>query len=364
MRKILIIATVVLFFILALIFTLNSLKKPPSQTEPTTIVPTTVPFETFNKVEVINAAQTIAPFETENFRFDYSPSLDKMVVTEKTNDGYQEYVGWISENGLPELVGNPELVAFEDETTDQLSTGSTNSSVGLSSSSNGSLSSGVEKQDFDPLIEFLNIFLNFGQGLENIQITPNPSNPTQPTQPTLPQSGGEQPSGKLTYYAQCNGYGNISLPSGCNLCQSGCGPTTVAMIASSYLGNQYDPQAIVNLYKNKGYFLGCGGSVPSNAKAALESLGLKTTTYMSYSEETADQVAPDFKKYIDAGWTIFAYGDFKEGPTGGHFFWITDVQGGNIMAYDPYYGKSSTPPINENDRYPFPKYKGAFGVKK
>ena len=209
----------------------------------------------------------------------------------------------------------------------------------------------------------MNIFVNFGQGLENIQTTPGPSPASgQPTE-RQPSSSSNKPSG-LVYYAQCNGYGKISLPSGCTLCQSGCGPTTVAMIASSYLGSEYDPQRIVNLYQQKGYFLGCGGSTPSNAKAAIESLGLKTTTYMSYGEETADRVAPDFKKYIDAGWTIFAYGDFKEGPTGGHFFWVTDVKGGNIYAYDPYYGKSTSPPINENDRYPFPKYKGAFGVKR
>ena len=36
----------------------------------------------------------------------------------------------------------------------------------------------------------------------------------------------------------------------------------------------------------------------------------------------------------------------------------------NVWAYDPYYGRLSATPFNENRYYPFPKYRVAFGVKK
>jgi hypothetical protein len=37
---------------------------------------------------------------------------------------------------------------------------------------------------------------------------------------------------------------------------------------------------------------------------------------------------------------------------------------GDILAYDPYYGKQQTPPINENRYTPAPYYRYAFAVKK
>ena len=183
MRKILIIATIVLAFVIALLFIFNSAKRVTPTTEKNTIAPTTVSFETFNREEIINAGQSLAPYETENFRFDYSPEVDKMVVTEKTQEGYQEYVGWISDNGLNELASNPEVVLFED----QFSTGSdTNSSASLPSTGGVDKSKTATTPDLGPLIEVMNVFVNFGQGLENIQTTPGPSPASgQPTEGNL-----------------------------------------------------------------------------------------------------------------------------------------------------------------------------------
>ena len=353
MNRILIIATAILVFILALLFIFNSiLRRGSTAVNEALITPTSVPFETFNRKDVITAARSLAPYESETFRYDYSPTLDKMAVQEKTPQGEKEFNQWIIDQGLSELVGNPELVAFDD----QASTGTSANS----SSSNGSFSSELGKQKSDPLDELLRSLLAIGLGLT----TPATGEPTvTPAPQNNQQSSGNSPSGSKTYYAQCNGYGDLTLPSGCTLCQSGCGPTTVAMIAASYLGSQYNPQTIVNLYKQRGFFLGCGGSYYADAKAMIESLGLKTTSYMSYNLDTADRVASDFKKYIDAGWTIFTLANFRP-DGGGHFFWVTEVKGNNIYAYDPYYGKSSAPPIDENSRYPFPKYRLAFGVKR
>lgn len=360
MKKILIIATAILVFILLLIFALNSMRRSQEVPNETQITPTTVPFNTKidNVVdnvaltpieiqpEVVEAAKSISPFETDSFIYEYSPEVDRIIVTEKTLGGQTDFEQWITANGLPELAQPNNSVIYD------------------------SLIDNEMVKDPEPLLKFFDIFLNFGQSIFPVSapaVTPTPA----PAQSSSSSSSGSssnlssnsQPNVKYTYYAQCNGYGNIPLPSGCNVCEAGCGPTTVAMIAASYLGNQYNPKTIVDLYDEKGYYLSCAGSRYSDAKAALEGLGLKTTSYLTYNFDEADVVASDFKKYIDAGWTIFTLANYCDKGCG-HYFWVTEVQDGKILAYDPYYGKSTTPPYNENSRYPFPKYRLAFGVKK
>ncbi len=139
------------------------------------------------------------------------------------------------------------------------------------------------------------------------------------------------------------------------------------MIASSYLGNKYDPKTIIDLYKSKGFPLGCDGSRYSDAKQILQDLGLKTTDYLVFDAEKSDTVVPELKNYLNAGWTFFTLVRFCNDPKKGfcgHFFWITDIDNqGNIWAYDPAYGRYEIP-YNENSRYPYPLYRLAFGVKK
>lgn len=360
MKKILIIATAILVFILLLIFALSSMRKNQEVPKEIPITPTTVPFNTNidNVVdnvaltpieiqpEVVEAAKSISPFETDSFTYEYYPQLEKIVVTEKVPEGQEDYEQWIVENGFPELAVSNDAVLIEKFD----GTGPIN-----------------EFNDgYNPMVEFLNIFFKFGQGSPTLTTptpTPAPAQSSSSSGTSSNLSSNTQSSLKYTYYAQCNGYGNIPLPSGCNVCEAGCGPTTVAMIAASYLGNQYNPKTIVDLYDEKGYYLSCAGSRYSDAKAALEGLGLKTTSYLTYNFEGADAVASDFKKYIDAGWTIFTLANYCDKGCG-HYFWVTEVQDGKILAYDPYYGKSSPPPYNENSRSPFPKYRLAFGVKK
>jgi len=216
---------------------------------------------------------------------------------------------------------------------------------------------GKNPDDFNPLIDFLNIFMNMGQGSQQLDAS------SFTFQPQAPSSILNSPPSGFTYFPQCGDLGNISLPNGCNLCQAGCGPTAVSMIASSYLGNQYDPKTIVDMYQSKGYLLGCDGSRYSDAKQILQSLGLKTTDYLVFNEEKSDTVVPDLRKYLAAGWTFFTLASFCDGACG-HYFWITDIDAkGNIFAYDPAYGRYEIP-YNENSRYPYPLYRLAFGVKR
>lgn len=293
---------------------------------------------------------TIPPVETSDFKLQYSPKLNKIVVEKKTPQAEQKFTEWANQNQLTQLIKNPDQTLIVDL--------------------------GKNPDDFNPLIEFLNIFMNFGQQVgSSTPNSPSPSpiinNPTpvnnnlspNPSPITNNPSTSSGQSQSRVYYAQCGDLGSLPLPDGCTLCNAGCGPTTVSMIASSYLGSGYDPKAIVDLYNSKSYLLGCSGSRYSNAYELLKSLGLKTTSIMSFNLEKSDTVIPQLKKYLDDGWTFFTGAYFCTGGCG-HYFWITDVDAqGNIWAYDPAYGRYQIP-YNENSRYPYPLYSVAFGVKK
>lgn len=284
-----------------------------------------------------NNIQDITPVDTNDFALSYSPSLNQVIIEEKTANAKQSFFEWAYENNYPQLVDNNDLTSFITPTPADKETGS------------------------GAIIDLLNIFLNFGQGASSSTCTGQAC--LTPTSSINPSSTTNSLSSNLTYYYQCGEYGGYSLPSGCTLCSDGCGPTTVAMIAASYIDKNITPQTIVDLYKNHSYLLGCGGSRYSDAKTALESYGLKTTSYMIYNFESADTVVNDFRNYINSGWTIFTLVNLCQNGCG-HFFWITDIDSqGNILAYDPFYGSTAIP-YNENSRDPYPLYRLAFGVKK
>ncbi len=225
--------------------------------------------------------------------------------------------------------------------------------------------------NFQPIIELLQIIASFLDPSTNQQLSPStthdPSNKTiTPFNNVLPPQTDEQLVNKsFIYYPQCSSsFDNYPLPKGCTICAAGCGPTTVAMIIASLVNKNVNPITIVNYYGQKGYYLGCAGSRASDARNVLSAYGLKITDYLTYSAQTVDQVASDFKGYLKAGWTLFALANYCNGGCG-HFFWIVDLDdNNNVWAYDPYYGRKEAPPINENRYYPFPRYRLAFGVKK
>jgi hypothetical protein len=354
MKKIYIIiagAFLILLIITSMILSLE--KKSTINTQKNSLFPTGIPLQENSALnQTTNSSSTniennsgnlpidistITPLETKDFKLQYSSKLNKIVVEKKTPQAENQFANWATQNQLPQLVKNPDLTLIVDQ--------------------------GKNPDDFNPIIEFLNIFLNFGQGTSTStqNQSSNLNSPSSTVQPN--QLPNQNPPSGLTYYAQCDGFGNIPLPSGCNLCQAGCGPTTVAMIAASYLGSSYNPKTIVDIYQSKGYSLGCDGSGYSEAKNILQELGLKTTDYLVFGYESADQVVPELKKYLAGGWTFFTLASYCNGGCG-HFFWITDIDSqGNIWAYDPYYGRYEIP-YNENSRYPYPSYRLAFGVKK
>jgi len=334
----------------------NNQKNSPFPTS----IPNTYPQQQGTDPQGINLQQPVTslqqqvisfdPVETLDFKAAYVQELGKIVVETKSPQAEVMFNQWIDQSQLNEIINNKNKILFTDEKI-----------IPTPSDSIHKLENKVI--NFFQLMDDLN---NIGKGTNNnpspvtINQTPIPNNPSQNPSSTL-----NPPSSNYIYYAQCDGpFADVPMNTGCNLCQTGCGPTTAAMVASSYLGSKYDPKTIVDLYRSKGYLLSCSGTRYTDAKLLLQGLGLKTTDFLVFDLEPADQIVSDLKKYMSSGWTFFALANFRdEGP--GHFFWITDIDSkNNIWAYDAYYGRFVAPPINENSRYPFPKYRIAFGVKK
>ncbi len=206
--------------------------------------------------------------------------------------------------------------------------------------------------------------------LGNAGETPNESSPEASVTPQMQIAKGsssyQNSSSSLVYYPQCDGpYDTYALPGGCDICQAGCGQTSLAMILSSYVDRSYTPPKVVDEYKTDGLYAACNGSKITDAKTILDNHGLQTTDLLYYSGTTNDDAIADFRQYLQHGWTIFALARYCSSGCG-HFIWITDVdKNNNVYAYDPFYGRNVLPPpLNENQYNPYPLYKFAFGVKK
>ncbi len=381
-KKIIFILSGVLIFIIVVTIILSSISKKTSQTgtNRTNQKTKTTSLATNSEKSFTPTTQSLTTIEDNtNFKVEYSPQTKKYVVTKKTVSADEAVSDWLTENNLSTTLNNVSIVD-KSGASDLAANPENNQPTNLSDSSISisptvfSLSPTKTEDELayennaKVLIDLLNIFLNGGSTSETTSPTTDSSSLSPSSiltlSPTSKKTAGSA-STKYVYYAQCGGsFDNYALPSGCTVCVAGCGPTTVAMIVASYIDKSVTPKTVVDLYRQKGYFLGCAGSRTTDAKAALASYGVKTTDYMTFNYATIDTAASEFKNYLNNGWTIFVLTSFCDSGCG-HFFWITALGGDNATwAYDPYYGKSQTPPINEKTRYPFPKYRIAFGVKK
>ncbi len=180
-----------------------------------------------------------------------------------------------------------------------------------------------------------------------------------------PAKSGIQSTLQYRYFSQCDGgFDNYPMPEGCALCEAGCGPTTLAMILSTYLNKTYTPADVVDLYKQNGFYAGCDGTKITDAQTILDQKGIQTTDFMMLVTMTKEDAIAEMKKYIDAGWTIFTLGRYCDSGCS-HFFWITNIDNNNkVWSYDPFYNKNIPPPLDVRNYTPFPEYRLAFGVKK
>ncbi len=322
------------------------------------------------------------PFENEDIKIELL-TTGKILVTKKTPLAETQLDRWLINNQLFDQKNNSNLIVYATslpnsinyQTENELPINNINSAVptiAITPIENNriiidllkillNLTSNTSEDSTNPVsvpTELLRQITSLTPSVilsKPINLSPTSANKSTKTPKTQT---------KYVYYKQCGGsYDQYPLPLGCTICQAGCGPTTVAMIIASYKDKSVNPKTVVDLYKSRGFYLGCAGSRYSDAKSALGAFGLKTTDYLIYSYATINQAGADFRRYIAAGWTIFVLANFCDGGCG-HFFWIVEVSSNNdTWAYDPYYGRLQSPPYNEKARYPFPKYRVAFGVK-
>lgn len=307
------------------------------------------------------------PIIAPDFTLDYSNRMQKYVVTIPDDEATSSYNDWIEQNPSysSELQSQNVIIAKQSvqELHDALDTGSKNK-----------LSPEQEaRKDVNALTTIFNSVLSIPQlilnSTSNENQLPSPSSiPAISPTPKLQSKKTPIPSSNYTYYSQCSGpYDANPLPQGCTVCEAGCGPTSVAMILSSYIDKSLTPPKTIDLMSKSGVRIGCFGSYISEIHSYLSKRGdLKVSDFIIPSENglTAREVVKDLQGYTKSGWTVFVLANFKT-DGGGHYFWVTDVnENGDILAYDPYYGKQQTPPINENRYTPAPYYRYAFAVKK
>lgn len=382
-KKILPISIFILVFILILLLGLQNMLKNSKSQGAATITPTLfqgkqgsgfVPqtnktYDTSIKQLTSQELRQRLPIIAPEFTLDYSPRLQKYVVNAPTDEATNSYNDWLDDN--PEYYEQLDMVnvIMAKQTVKELHDA-------LDEADKNKLTPDKRAvNDAKAFITSFNILLNlpFGGFMDSVfsgptSIPPTPTPRIQTRNNPKPTSPPPAPSKSYTYYSQCSGpYDTLPLPNGCTVCEAGCGPTSVAMILSSYIDKSMTPPKTIEAMSKAGVRIGCYGSYISEIYSYLRNRGdLKVSDFIIPSEKglTAKDVSRDLQGYTKSGWTVFVLANFKT-DGGGHYFWVTDISdNGDILAYDPYYGKQQTPPINENRYTPAPYYRYAFAVKK
>jgi hypothetical protein len=315
------------------------------------------------------------PIYAPDFTLSYSPRMQRYVATIANDEAAASYADWIAQN--PSYESELENTIVTKQTLDELNSALDFAKTQeLTPEKKAKADATIFTNTLNTLINLPFLFMqSTGTSGETEVPSPTPASPqtrlpssSPSTVPTNSQLPATNPSAKLTYYSQCDGpYDEKPLPNGCTVCNAGCGPTSVAMILSSYIDKSLNPIKTIDLMDKAGVRIGCYGSYISEIYSYLKGRGdLKVSDFIIPSEKglTAKEVIKDFEGYTKSGWTIFVLANFKT-DGGGHYFWVTDVNSnGDILAYDPYYGKQQPAPISENRYNPAPYYRYAFAVKK
>lgn len=390
MKKILPLSIVVLVFILIILFAIQNMMRGGDSQSNTNILPTQYAVDSRTSSSTRRSSPSpqsqlipitrndfrkILPILTPDFSIDYADRLDKYVVHLQTENANQAYNEWLQQNLAyqDELSEQNTIIAQQSikELNDALDYAS---GTKLTPEQKAKNDAAVFTKTLNTLINFPLMFLNSFTSTSDTEpnITPEPQqSPTSSPQTRNPRptERPSSPSGRgLTYYSQCSGpYDSVPLPDGCNVCDAGCGPTTIAMILSSYVDKSMTPPKVIDQLEKSGVRMGCYGSYIAELYSYLSKRGdLKVSSFIIPNEGKlqAKDVADDFRGYINNGWTIFVLANFRT-DGGGHYFWVTDVTDNDeILAYDPYYGRSQPAPFNENKYNPAPYYRYAFAIKK
>jgi len=423
MKKIILISGIVLFLLVLLVNLFLHFKRPSSSNQSPT--PTLLPIPTqygsknnpkninptiaaYMKLPLItpiednntnytdsttpeNPAYTISDikngmvYKTENLKISYSSTLKKFIFNRKTHLAQMEIDQWAREEDVLDQIDNPDMfidstdvVAHQDAplpTTQSDVRTRRDEPLTISPTSTSTYQGDETSQILNLFSELLGQYTNIPLNNtidSNINQTPSPSQIT-PITPISPYSQITPiiTLDNLVYYQQSGGpYDKYPLPQGCILQKAGCGPTTAAMVLSSWVNPGFDPPKTVDYYQSQNFTIGCNGSNIENLQKTLRNHGLKTTPIAGLNRGVANQVIEVFKKYLQDGYTAVVLAHYADNSpkcgTCGHFFWVVDVDVNNdIWALDVFYGRRQKPqPFNENSLYPYPKYIATFGVKK
>jgi hypothetical protein len=309
------------------------------------------------------------PIVAPDFTLDYSSRMQKYVVTLKNDKGQDAYNQWFDQNTSFDPLLPPAQIITSEQSVQELHSA-------LDYANNNKLSpEQAFKKNTDTILSIVNTLFspitNIQQPITFPTITSTPSNsskkPTDIPEDLQTHSG----SGNYIYYPQCGGpYDSYLLPvqngtagKKCTICSAGCGPTTAAMILSSYVDKTQTPPKVVEAMGKAGVNISCNGSGMYELYDYMSKVnGIKVSSLLSLGHAEAKEVVGDFRNYIKGGWTLFVLADCKYG---GHYFWVTDVTAdGKILSFDPAYGSGKPTPFNENQYDPHPYYIYAFAVKK
>ena len=160
--------------------------------------------------------------------------------------------------------------------------------------------------------------------------------------------------GDVVYYNQCDpSFGSRLYYASCgSICSCGCGPTSAAIIASTFLGAEgHHPVDAVAWICSHG---GCtaSGTVAQTNADYLKSLGLNVSQQYSYSANRQflmDQMATG--KYLAI---ILVHNNTRRNifTSGGHFFVITGVKNGEFTIAQP------SRPAQNNQTWPLSAFDG------
>ncbi len=129
MKKILLVLTTILFILFSLLILLtNLLKKKNLVVEKKRPLPTLTQQEidfSRRKNSLVQQLKERLPYQTDDFNVEYSPLLDKFIITKKTPSADEKIDNWAKENNLSHLITNKDVFIVSEKTREELERSST-----------------------------------------------------------------------------------------------------------------------------------------------------------------------------------------------------------------------------------------------
>jgi hypothetical protein len=142
----------------------------------------------------------------------------------------------------------------------------------------------------------------------------------------MPYYSQNDPKYKNKQYKQTGGFGD-----GDTIGESGCGPTAMAMVASKYAGNGYNPTTMAKMAEDGGYSTSVG-TTPGYFSAAGNALGIPNQQVAPTKDSLQTSLANGNSVILQG-----AKGGVTNSPytSEGHYVTATGVDGDNVIINDP-----------------------------